>query len=127
MPEFEKRDTAVLAVSIDPVDSHYRWLRRIERSAGTPVRFPIAEDPNAWISNLYGMVDPTSGSGRTARSVFVIDPDDRVRLTLAYPACTGRSFDELLRVIDALQLADAEGVATPEGWRPGEDVVSRGP
>ena len=127
MPEFEKRHTAVLGVSVDPVDSHYRWLTRIEHSSGTPVTFPIAEDPNRWIAGLYGMVDPSSAGRRTVRSVFVIDPDDRVRMTLAYPACTGRNFAELLRVIDALQVADARNVATPEGWRPGKNVVPRTP
>ena len=123
MPEFEKRHTAVLGVSVDPVDTHYRWLDRIEQSSGTPVTFPIAEDPNRWITDLYGMVDPSSAGRRALRSVFVIDPDDRVRMMLAYPACCGRSFTELLRVIDSLQVAHAEGVATPEGWHPGEDVV----
>jgi len=123
MPEFEKRDTAVMGVSVDSVDSHYRWLNRLERAAGTPVTFPIAEDPNRWIAGLYGMVDPTSERHRMVRSVFVIDPDDRVRMMLAYPACTGRNFAELLRVIDALQIADGQDVATPEGWQPGDDMV----
>lgn len=106
MPEFEKRDTAVLGVSVDSVDTHYRWLQRIEQSSGTPVTFPIAEDPNRWIADLYGMLDPSSAERRAARSVFIIDPDDRVRMMLAYPACAGRNFTELLRVIDALQAAD---------------------
>jgi thioredoxin-dependent peroxiredoxin len=127
MPEFEKRDTAVLGVSIDPVDTHYRWLNRIEQSSGTPVTFPIAEDPNRWIASLYGMTDPSSVGGRTVRSVFVIDPGDRVRMTLAYPACTRRSFAELLRVIDALQRSDAGAVATPDGLHPGEDLAPRSP
>lgn len=113
-----------MGVSVDPVDSHYRWMSRLERVAGTRVTFPIAEDPNRWIGGLYGMVDPASERHLMVRSVFVIDPDDRVRLMLAYPACTGRNFTELLRVIDALQLADTEEVATPEGWQPGDDTVS---
>lgn len=123
MPEFAKRDTVVLGVSVDPVDTHYRWLSRIEQSSGTPVTFPIAEDPNRWIADLYGMADSTSAARRALRSVFVVDPDDRVRMMLAYPACTGRNFAELLRVIDSLRTVDAEGVATPEGWQPGGDVV----
>ena len=117
----------MLGVSVDPVDTHYRWLNQIEQSSGTPVTFPITEDPNRWITNLYGMVDPSSPSRRALRSVFIVDPRDRVRMTLAYPACTGRDFSELLRVIDALQVADAEGVAATEGWRPGEEVVPRSP
>lgn len=127
MPEFQKRNTAVLAVSVDPVDTHYRWLSRIEQSSNAPVTFPIAEDPNCWIADLYGMVDGGSSAGRTLRSAFIVDPDDRVRMMLAYPACVGRDFDELLRVVDALQISDAEGVATPEGWRPGDDAVVPGP
>jgi alkyl hydroperoxide reductase subunit AhpC len=123
MPEFEKRDTRVIAVSVDPVDAHYRWLNAIEQLAGAPVTFPIAEDPNRWIANLYGIIDSSAGGGKMARSVFVIDPNDHVRLMLAYPACTGRNFAELLRVFDSLQLADARGVATPEGWQSGQDVV----
>ena len=117
----------MLGLSVDPVDTHYRWLNRIEQSSGTPVTFPIAEDPNRWITNLYGMVDPSSTGRRALRSVFVVDPRDRVRMTLAYPACTGRDFSELLRVIDALQVADAEGVDTAERRRPGDDVVPRSP
>jgi len=124
MPEFEKRETVVMGVSVDPVESHYRWLSQLEQDAGTPVTFPIAEDPNRWIASLYGMVDPTSERHRMVRSVFVIDPEGRVRMMLAYPACTGRNLSEILRVIDALQLADARDVATPEGWQPGDDVVS---
>jgi thioredoxin-dependent peroxiredoxin len=123
MPEFERRDTRVIAVSVDPLDTHYRWLSAIERKAGAPVTFPVAEDPNRWIAHLYGIDDSSEGGRTMVRSVFVIDPNDRVRLMLAYPACTGRNFAELLRAIDSLQLADARGVATPEGWHPGQDVV----
>jgi thioredoxin-dependent peroxiredoxin len=127
MPEFEKRDTAVLGVSVDTLDAHYRWLNHIEQTSGTPVTFPIAEDPNRWIASLYGMIDPSSVGGRTVRSVFVMDPEDRVRMMLAYPACTRRSFAELLRVIDALQRSDAEAVATLDRLRPAEDVAPRSP
>jgi thioredoxin-dependent peroxiredoxin len=103
MPEFEKRDVLVLSVSVDPLDSHYRWLSEIERIGGTPVSFPIAEDPNRWIASLYGIVDPSEEHRRTVRAVFLVDPDDRVRLMMAYPPSTGCSFAEVLRVIDSLQ------------------------
>lgn len=121
-PEFEQRDTRVMAVSIDPLDTHYRWLDEIQSLAGVPVRFPIAADPNGAITRLYGMVHHGCGP-QAVRTAYVIGPDDRVEAMLAYPASTGRSFEELLRVIDSLRLARERGVATPEGWRPGADVV----
>lgn len=120
--DFDERGASVIAVSVDPLDAHYRWLTDIERLAGAPVKFPIAADPNRWITNLYGMIHPRSGRD-AVRLAVLIDPDDRVRLMLAYPACTGRDFGELLRVLDSLQLADQYGVATPAGWRRGQDVV----
>jgi alkyl hydroperoxide reductase subunit AhpC len=121
-PEFDGRDTRVMAVSVDPLDTHYRWLGELEKLAGVPVPFPIAADPNRWIMTLYGMIHP--GGGRYAvRSAFLIGREDYVQLMLAYPACTGRDFTELLRVLDSLQLADEYGIATPEGWHAGEDVV----
>jgi alkyl hydroperoxide reductase subunit AhpC len=120
--EFERRDTSVIAVSVDPLDTHFRWLNDIERLAGAPVDYPIAADPNRWITKLYGMIHPSSGRS-AVRVAVLIDPDDRVRLMLAYPACTGRDFGELLRVLDSLQLADRYGVATPAGWRSGQDVI----
>lgn len=120
--EFDRRDTSVMAVSADPLDTHYRWLDDIERLAGVPLAFPVAADPNRWITRLYGMIHPPDAR-HAVRSAYVIDREDRVRLMLAYPACTGRSFAELLRVIDSLQLADEHGIATPADWQAGQDVV----
>jgi alkyl hydroperoxide reductase subunit AhpC len=107
-PEFEKRDTMVMALSVDPLDFHYRWLSDVESLAGTPVRFPMAADPHRWVANLYGMIHPSAGGQDTVRSLFLIDPLDRIKLMLAYPAGTGRNFEELLRVIDSLQSADED-------------------
>lgn len=121
-PEFARRETLLMAVSLDPLDTHYRWRDEIERLAGVPVSFPIAADPNGWITGLYGMVHPGCGPD-AVRSAYVIGPDDKVEAMLAYPGCTGRDFRELLRVIDSLRLARSRGVATPEGWRSGEEVV----
>jgi alkyl hydroperoxide reductase subunit AhpC len=121
-PEFQQRDTLVMAVSLDPLETHYHWRDEIERLAGVPVPFPIAADPNGWIAGLYGMVHPACGPD-AVRSAYVIGPDDRVEAMLAYPGCTGRDFRELLRVIDSLRIAKTRGVATPEGWRSGDDVV----
>ena len=123
MPEFEKRNTRVIAVSVDPLDTHYRWLSDVEELAEVPITFPLAADPNRWVSGLYGMVHPSASGRDTVRSVFIIDPDDRVRVMLAYPPCTGRNFEELLRVLDSLQLADKHQVVTPAGWQNGQDVL----
>lgn len=120
--EFERRATKVIAVSVDPLDTHFRWLNDIEKLAGAPVGFPIAADPNRWITKLYGMIHPSSGRD-AVRLAVLIDPSHRVRLMLAYPACTGRDFGELLRVLDSLRLADRYGVATPAGWRSGQEVL----
>ena len=121
-PDLEKRRTKVMAISVDPLGLHYSWLADIERLAGRPVTFPIAADPNRWVTKLYGMIHPHCGQD-AARSTFIVDPEDRVRLVMAYPACTGRDFSEILRVIDSLQLADRHGIATPAGWQRGQDVV----
>ena len=119
-PEFERRGTKVMAISVDPLGLHFSWMSDIERLAGARVEFPIAADPNRWVTTLWGMIHP--GCGRDAvRSTFIVDPADRVRLLLAYPACTGRDFVELLRVLDSLQLADRCGIATPAGWQSGQD------
>jgi alkyl hydroperoxide reductase subunit AhpC len=120
--EFERRNTKIMVVSVDPLGLHYAWQSDIERLGGGPVTFPIAADPNRWVTTLYGMIHPACGHD-AARSTFVIDAAHRVRLEQAYPACTGRDFTEVLRVIDSLQLADRCGCATPAGWHPGEDVV----
>jgi alkyl hydroperoxide reductase subunit AhpC len=122
MPELERSGTKVMAISVDPLGLHYSWLGDLERLAGVPVDFPIAADPNRWVTELYGMIQPIS-SLDAVRTTFVIDPQDRVRLMAAYPACTGRDFTEVVRVIESLQLADRHGVATPAGWQPGQDVV----
>jgi alkyl hydroperoxide reductase subunit AhpC len=121
-PEFERRGTKVMAISADPIALHYSWLADIEGLAGGPVTFPIAADPNRWVTTLYGMIHPACGQD-AARSTFVVDPEDRIRLMLAYPASTGRDFAEVLRVIDSLQLADRHGIATPAGWHYGQDVM----
>ena len=120
--EFERRDTKIMVVSVDPLGVHYAWQSDVERLAGGPLTFPIAADPNRWVTRLYGMIHPACGRD-AARSTFVIDADHRVRLEQTYPSCTGRDFAEVLRVIDSLQLSDRCGVATPAGWRPGDDVV----
>ena len=120
--DFERRRAKVMAISVDPVGMHYSWLSDIERLAGRPVPFPIAADPNRWVTKLYGMIHPHCGDD-AARSALIVDTEDRVRLVMAYPACTGRDFSEILRVVDSLQLASRHGVATPAGWRPGRDVV----
>ena len=121
-PDFEKRRTKVMAISVDPLGLHYSWLSDIERLTGRSVPFPIAADPNRWVTKLYGMIHPHCGNDAT-RSTFIVDAEDRVRLVMTYPTCTGRDFSEILRVIDSLQLADRHGVATPAGWEPGGDVV----
>lgn len=123
MPEFHERDTKVLVLSVDPLESHYRWHEEIERLSGVPVTFPMAADPNRWVAKLYGMIHPGAEGWDTVRSLFLIDPRDRVRLMLVYPPSTGRSFEEVLRVLDSLRLADEHGVATPAGWRKGDDVL----
>jgi alkyl hydroperoxide reductase subunit AhpC len=122
-PEFARRNTNVLAISVDPLGMHYNWLRDIERLAGAPVPFPIAADPNRWVSTLWEMIHPDDCGSDAGRSTFVVDADDRVRLIHAYPASTGRDFEEVLRVIDSLQLAHEHGVVTPAGWRCGDDVM----
>ena len=121
--EFEQRDTKLLAVSVDPLDSHYRWLGDIEDLTGCAVNFPIVADPNRWIASLYGLIHPDATGKQAARMAFLVDPHNRVRLLLVYPPSTGRNFRELLRALDSLQVADAHGVATPAGWEKGQDVI----
>lgn len=121
--EFEKRDTKVIALSVDPLDSHFSWISDINETQNTVVNFPIIADPDFKVSNLYGMVHPNASDKFTVRSVFIIGPDKKVKLTLTYPASTGRNFDEILRVIDSLQLTANYSVATPANWKQGEDVV----
>jgi alkyl hydroperoxide reductase subunit AhpC len=122
-PEFDRRNTKLLAVSVDPLDSHYRWLGDVEDVTGSAVDFPIVADPNRWVAALYGMIHPRSGAKQAARVAFLIDPENRIRLMLAYPPSTGRDFRELLRALDSIQLADAHGVATPANWQSGQEVI----
>lgn len=121
--EFAKRNVKVLAVSVDPVDSHTRWIDDINDTQSTCVNFPILADDDRKVSDLYDMIHPNASTTATVRSVFIIDPAKRVRLTLTYPASTGRNFNEILRVIDSLQLTDSHSVATPANWEDGQDVI----
>ncbi|TGN14670.1 peroxiredoxin [Leptospira ilyithenensis] len=122
-PEFEKRNVKVLALSVDPVDSHKGWISDINETQKTTVNYPIIADSDKKVSNLYDMIHPNASETTTVRSVFVIGPDKKVKLTLTYPASTGRNFDELLRVIDSLQLTSVYSVATPANWKDGEDTI----
>jgi alkyl hydroperoxide reductase subunit AhpC len=122
-PEFEARNVKALALSVDDADSHKRWVSDIEETQSTKLNFPILADKDRRVSNLYGMIHPDASDTFTVRSVFIIDPNKKVRLTLTYPASTGRNFAEILRVIDSLQLTDAFSVATPADWKDGQDVV----
>ena len=121
--EFDKRDVKVLAISVDPVDSHRGWVGDIEETQGCAVNFPILADPDRKVANLYDMIHPNANDTLTVRSVFIIDPKKKVRLILTYPASTGRNFQEILRVIDSLQLTDKHKVATPGNWKQGDDVI----
>ena len=122
-PEFDKRGAKLIAVSVDSLDSHYRWLDDIKDVCGGAVDFPILADPNGSIASHYGMIHPRATRTDTARSVFIVGPGNKVELMLTYPPSTGRNFRELLRVIDSLQLAAEHGVATPADWQEGEDVI----
>lgn len=122
-PEFDKRNVKVIGLSVDPLDAHDRWAADIEETQGTALNFPLIADPERKVADLYGMIHPNASDTLTVRSVFVIGPDKRVKLTLTYPASTGRNFDEVLRVIDSLQLTAAHKVATPVNWKNGEDVI----
>jgi alkyl hydroperoxide reductase subunit AhpC len=122
-PEFEKRGVKVIGLSVDPADSHKGWAKDIEDTQGAKLNFPLIADHDRKVSNLYGMIHPNASDTLTVRSVFVIDPSKKLRLTLTYPASTGRNFDELLRTIDSLQLTDRFKVATPVNWKHGEDVI----
>src|SRR6476620_5676978 len=125
-PEFDKRNTKVIGLSVDPVDSHLRWDQDIEETQGTAPNFPMIGDPDRKVADLYDMIHPNANDTLTVRSVFVIGPDDKVKLTLTYPASTGRDFDEILRVIDSLQLTAKYSVATPANWRNGDRVIIGG-
>ncbi|MBW4574575.1 MAG: peroxiredoxin [Aphanothece sp. CMT-3BRIN-NPC111] len=122
-PEFDKRNVKPLALSVDDVDSHNGWIGDIEETQGSALNYPILADPDKKVSELYDMIHPNANAMLTVRSVFVIDPNKKLRLTFTYPPSTGRNFDELLRVIDSLQLTDNYSVATPANWKDGEDCV----
>src|SRR5688572_15213115 len=122
-PDFEKRNCKVIALSVDPVDSHKKWIGDIEETQGTKMNFPILGDGDRKVSNLYDMIHPQANDTLTVRSVFIIDPNKKVRAMITYPASTGRNFDEILRVIDSLQLTDNFKVATPANWKDGGDCV----
>ncbi|MBC6110847.1 peroxiredoxin [Pedobacter fastidiosus] len=121
--EFEKRNVKVLALSVDSAESHKGWISDINETQNTSVEFPIIADPDKTVVNLYDMIHPNASETLTVRSLFVISPDKKVKLTITYPASTGRNFNEVLRVIDSLQLTAKYSVATPADWKDGEDVI----
>lgn len=121
--EFEKRNVKVIAVSVDDLDSHNRWVPDINEVNNTEVNFPIIADGDRNVATLYDMIHPNASEKATVRSVFVIGPDKKIKLTLTYPASTGRNFNEILRVIDSLQLTANYQVATPADWKEGDDVI----
>jgi alkyl hydroperoxide reductase subunit AhpC len=121
--EFDKRNVKVVALSVDDVESHKKWIGDINETQHTVVNFPIIADPKFEVANLYDMVHPQASDKFTVRSVFVIGADKKVKLTITYPASTGRNFEELIRVIDSLQLTAGYSVATPANWKNGEDVI----
>ncbi|WP_294334718.1 peroxiredoxin [uncultured Sphingomonas sp.] len=122
-PAFDKRNVKVIGLSVDAVAQHLAWAGDIERTQGTALNFPLIADVDRRVATLLDLIHPNASDTNTVRSVFVVDPAKRVRLTLTYPASTGRNFDELLRTIDSLQLTDAHKVATPADWRQGDDVI----
>ena len=121
--EFDKRGVKVVGLSVDPVDSHKGWIQDIEETQKTTVNFPIIADPDRKVANMYDMIPPNAIDNLTVRSVFVIGPDKKVKLSLTYPASTGRNFDEILRVVDSLQLTANYSVATPANWKDGDDCI----
>lgn len=124
--EFAKRNTKALAISVDSVEDHNGWVPDIGEVGGINVNFPIVADPSHAVSELYGMIHPGEGDTSTVRSVFIIDPSNKIRLILTYPKSVGRNFDEIVRVVDALQATDANPIATPADWRPGDRVIVSG-
>lgn len=122
-PEFDRRNVKVIGLSVDPLDAHASWARDIEETQGAAVNFPMIADADKTVANLYDMIHPNASETTTVRSVFVISPDKKIKLTLTYPASTGRNFVEILRVIDSLQLTANHSVATPADWQDGDDVI----
>ncbi len=126
-PEFDKRGVKVIGLSVDPIEDHLKWKDDIEETQGTALNFPLIADPDRTVANLYSMIPADAQNNLTVRSVFVVGPDDKIKLTLTYPASTGRNFDELIRVIDSLQLTSKYKVATPADWKDGDKVIIGGP
>jgi alkyl hydroperoxide reductase subunit AhpC len=123
MPEFKKRNVKVISISVDPMDAHKGWINDINETQKCSVSYPLIADPDKKVAQLYDMIHPNALDNMTVRSVFVIAPDKKIKLTLTYPASTGRNFDELLRVVDSLQLTANHKVATPVNWKQGEDCI----
>ena len=121
--EFQKRNTKTIAISVDPVESHQGWIRDINETQNTNVTFPLIADPDRTIATLYDMIHPNADNTNTVRTLFIIGPDKKVKLSLTYPPSTGRNFEEVLRVLDSLQLTANHQVATPADWKQGEDCV----
>lgn len=122
-PEFDKRGVKVIGLSVDPLADHFAWAGDIAETQGHALNFPLIADPDRRIADVYGMMHPKANDTFTVRSVFVIGPDKQLKLSINYPASTGRNFDEILRAIDSLQLTAKHSVATPVNWRPGDDVI----
>ena len=122
-PEFDRRHVKVIGLSVDPLDAHAKWAEDIAETQGYAPNFPLIADPDRTVSGLYDMIHPNASDTMTVRSVFVVGPDKKLKLSLTYPASAGRNFDEILRVIDSLQLTAQHAVATPANWKDGEDVI----
>lgn len=121
--EFDKRNVAIIGLSVDTLENHPQWAKDIEETQGYALNFPLIADDDRKVSSLYGMIHPNAADSMTVRSVFVIGPDKKIKMSLNYPASTGRNFDEILRVIDSIQLTAEHKVATPVNWKHGEDVI----
>lgn len=122
-PEFDRRNVKVIGLSVDPLDAHAKWSEDIAETQGYAPNFPLIADPDRKVSDLYDMIHPNASDTMTVRSVFIVGPDKKLKLSLTYPASAGRNFDEILRVIDSLQLTATHSVATPANWRNGDDVI----
>lgn len=121
--EFDKRNTKLIGLSVDPLDAHEKWIKDIQDVGGTALNYPLLADPDRKVAELYGMIHPAADPKVTVRSVFIIDPNKKVRLTLTYPPSAGRNVDEIVRVLDSLQLTEGKKLATPVDWKAGEDVI----
>ncbi len=122
-PEFDKRGVKIIGLSVDPLDSHEGWSKDIEETQGAAVNFPMIADADKTVANLYDMIHPNASDTATVRSVFIIDSNKKIRMTMTYPASAGRNFDEILRIIDSLQLTSKYSVATPVNWKDGDDCI----